>query len=400
MKRRQDTPYEAFVNEVAQMVQQSREHAIRSVQRTANLMYWEIGKLIISRQEQYGWGKAIVDKLSADLQERIGVGQSWSPRNLRMMRQLYEEYSVYINEPNVKQAVSHLEISATKKSLSNKKSPNVKQAVSHLKIINAKQITSNSKSTNVKQAVSHLENLKDFIAEVPWGQNILILQKVKDIKARLFYLAATLKNGWSRAVLLHQIKADAYNHFLISPKKNNFNVVLPRHLHEQAQESIKSVYSLDFLDINAPVSERELENKLIENVKRFLLELGYGFCFIGNQYRLTLGKKEYFIDLLFYHRILKCIVAVDLKVVEFEPEFVGKLDYYLQLVDEQLKQDDDNPSIGILLVPDKDHLEVEYALKVASKPIGVAEYKVTKELPKNIKGNLPTKAEWAQILRL
>jgi predicted nuclease of restriction endonuclease-like (RecB) superfamily len=277
---------------------------------------------------------------------------------------------------------------------------------------NETPFTTNYETTNVKQLVSHLsfhntdepvaitEIVKQLVSEVPWGQNILILQKVKDIEARIFYLISTIKNGWSRSVLLHQIKADAYQNFLTYPKQHNFALALPEHLYEQARESIKSVYSLDFLDINKPVTERELENKLIENVKRLLLELGYGFCYIGNQYRLTLGKKEYFIDLLFYHRILKCLVAIDLKVVEFEPEFVGKLDYYLQLVDEQLKQKDDNPSIGILLVPDKDRLEVEYALKIASKPIGVAEYKITKELPKKFKGKLPTKEEWQNMLRL
>jgi predicted nuclease of restriction endonuclease-like (RecB) superfamily len=366
MRPTQKNAYKALVEEIAGLVQQSREHAAKSVQRTANLVYWEIGKLIITRQNEYGWGKAIVEQLSADLQKKIGEGQSWSPRNLWLMRQLYEEYASPTNSTNT----------------------------------NLKQVVSDLIFPNLKQPVSDLEKLKLTVAEVPWGQNILILQKVKDIQARLFYLNATIKNRWSRSVLLHQIKADAYSHFLTNPKQHNFSVALPENLLEQAQESIKSVYSLDFLDINQPVTERDLESKLIENVKNLLLELGYGFCFIGNQYRLQLGKKEYFIDLLFYHRILKCIVAIELKTVEFEPEFVGKLDYYLHLVDEQLKQPDDNPSIGILLVPDKDHLEVEYALKIATKPIGVAEYKITKELPKNIKGNLPTKAEWAKMLKL
>ncbi len=366
MKPAQTKDYKALVNDIAQLVQRSQLHAARSVQQTANLMYWEIGQLIIERQAQHGWGTAIVEKLSIDLQKKVGTGPSWSPRNLRLMRQFYEEYS----QPTI------------------------------AKTINVKQLVSDLKNTNVKQAVSHLKNIKQLVSMVPWGQNILILQKVKNIQARLFYLMATLKNGWSRAVLLHQIKADAYSHFTDHPRQHNFTLTLPENLLEQARESIKSVYSLDFLDINRPVTEREMESRLMENVKRLLLELGYGFCFIGNQYRLTLGKKEYFIDLLFYHRILKCIIAIELKTVEFEPEFVGKLDYYLQLVDDQLKQPDDNPSIGILLVPDKDHLEVEYALKIASKPIGVAEYQISKQLPKNLKGMLPTKAEWENILKL
>lgn len=166
--------------------------------------------------------------------------------------------------------------------------------------------------------------------------------------------------------MLHQIESGAYENQLLNPIQNNFVTALPQHLQEQMQESIKSVYSLDFLDINKPISERELENTMVENVKRLMMEMGYGFCFIGNQYRITLGEKEYFIDLLFYHRILKCLVAVELKVTD-EPEFVGKLDFYLQLIDEQLKQADDQPSIGILLVPNKDKLEVEYALRTVNK---------------------------------
>lgn len=147
----------------------------------------------------------------------------------------------------------------------------------------------------------------------------------------MYYLKATAANGWSRAVLLNQIKANAFEHFLESPKQHNFEIALPEYLHEQAIESLKSVYSLDFLGIDKPAKERQLENMLIENVKRFIMELGYGFCFIGNQYKLTLGKKEYFTDLLFHHRILKCLVAIELKVVDFEPEFIGKLNYYLEL---------------------------------------------------------------------
>ena len=198
-------------------------------------------------------------------------------------------------------------------------------------------------------------------------------------------------------MLLHQIKADAYHNHQMNPAQHNFTGILPEHLREQTRESIKSVYSLDFLDINKPITERELENRMVEKVKRVMMELGYGFCFIGNQYKISLGEKEYFIDLLFYHRILKCLVAVELKVAEFEPEFVGKLDFYLELVDEQLKQPDDKPSIGILLVPHKDTLEVEYALRTASKPIGVAQYKLSKKLPGELKGKLPSAEDFKRI---
>ncbi|MFH6992936.1 YhcG family protein [Flavobacterium sp. FlaQc-48] len=336
--------YESFLVEVTNLVQNHRIKAVQSVQTISNTLYWSIGELIIKKQEEFGWGKSIVELLSNDLSKTIGEGISWSPRNLWFMRQLVNEYS------------------------------------------------------NLNQVDSDLRNIKNLVTNVPWQHNILIIQKVKDPKARIFYLESTIKNKYSRSVLLHQIKADSYNKYLQNPSQNNFQKVLAEQFLEQAQESIKSTYSLDFLDINKPISERDLENSMVEKVKRLMLELGYGFCFIGNQYRLSLGNKDYYIDLLFYHRILKCLVAVELKVVEFEPEFIGKLDFYLQLIDDQLKQDDDKPSIGILLVPEKDHLEVEYALRSVNKPIGVSEYILSKKLPKELEGKLPTTEQFKNIL--
>jgi predicted nuclease of restriction endonuclease-like (RecB) superfamily len=360
--------YNEFLSDVATAVQQHRVQAIQSVQTISNQLYWSIGELIIKKQEEFGWGKSVILLLSRDLPQLIGEGVSWSPRNLQFMKQLVAEYS------------------------------NANQAGSQLENTNVKQPASQLENTNVKQPVSHLEYVKKLVLNTPWRHNILILQKVKEPKARVFYLEQTIKNKYSSSVLLHQIKANAYEHYTTKPAQHNFAKALPEHFQEQALESIKSVYSLDFLDINKPVTEKALENTMVENVKRLMLELGYGFCFIGNQYRLSLGEKDYYIDLLFYHRILKCLVAVELKVVEFEPEFVGKLDFYLQLMDEQLKQDDDQPSIGILLVPDKDHLEVEYTLRNANKPIGVAEYILSKQLPKELIGKLPTSEEFQRIL--
>ena len=365
--------YNEFLSDVATAVQQHRVQAIQSVQTISNQLYWNIGELIIQKQEEFGWGKSVILLLSRDLPQLIGEGVSWSPRNLQFMKQLVVEYS------NVKSPVSHLEVS-------NSQNSNMNQADSQLE------------NTNVKQPASHLDYVKKLVLTTPWYHNILILQKVKEPKARIFYLEQTIKNRYSRAVLLHQIKASAYEYFISKPAQHNFAKALPEHFQEQARESIKSVYSLDFLDINKPVTERDLENTMVENVKRLMLELGYGFCFIGNQYRLSLGEKDYYIDLLFYHRILKCLVAVELKVVEFEPEFVGKLDFYLQLMDEQLKQIDDQPSIGILLVPEKNHLEVEYTLRNANNPIGVAEYILSKQLPKELIGKLPTSEEFQRVL--
>lgn len=348
--------YNEFLSDVATAVQEHRVQAIQSVQTISNQLYWNIGELIIQKQVEFGWGKSVILMLSRDLPQLIGEGVSWSPRNLQFMKQLVAEYS------------------------------------------NVNQLGSNLENLNVKQPVSHLEYVKKLVLNTPWRHNILILQKVKEPKARVFYLEQTIKNKYSSSVLLHQIKANAYEHYTTKPAQHNFAKALSEHFQEQARESIKSVYSLDFLDINKPVTEKALENTMVENVKRMMLELGYGFCFIGNQYRLSLGEKDYYIDLLFYHRILKCLVAVELKVVEFEPEFVGKLDFYLQLIDEQLKQIDDQPSIGILLVPEKNHLEVEYTLRNANNPIGVAEYILSKQLPKELIGKLPTAEEFQRVL--
>ncbi len=366
----QSENYHLLLDEVAGLVQNHRIEAVQSVQTISNQLYWNIGELIIKKQDEFGWGDSIVKQMSQDLPKLIGEGISWSPRNLWLMRQFYIEYS------KVNQADSL--------------SLNVKQAASNLELLN--------ENSKVNQADSLLELVKKLLFKVPWQHNVLIFQKVKDTKARIFYLEQTIKNRYSRSVLLHQIKGNAYEYYLTKPTQHNFETALPEHFLEQAQESIKSVYSLDFLDINKPVLERDLEKAMVEKVKRLMLELGYGFCFIGNQYRLSLGNKDYYIDLLFYHRILKCLVAVELKTVEFEPEFVGKLDFYLQLIDEQLKQDDDKPSIGILLVPDKNHLEVEYALRNANKPIGVSEYVLSNKLPKELEGKLPTAEQFRNVL--
>jgi len=233
---------------------------------------------------------------------------------------------------------------------------------------------------------------------IPWGQNLLVMHKIKDNQEKEYYLNATDKLGWSRAVLLNQIKANAYQHHILNPKQSNFEKALPVHLSEQANEALKSEYNLDFLGITKPILERELENRLVEKIRDLILELGYGFSFIGNQYRLKLKQKEYFIDLLFYHRILKCLIAIELKTVEFEPEFAGKMNFYLELLDEQEKQPDDNPSIGIILCPIKDNIEVEYALRTSNKPIGVSEYKLTHRLPEKFKGKVPTSKELKQML--
>jgi predicted nuclease of restriction endonuclease-like (RecB) superfamily len=222
---------------------------------------------------------------------------------------------------------------------------------------------------------------------------------VKLPAARLYYLRATARLGWSRSVLLNQIKGRAYERAVREKKTHNFPSALPVHLAEQAGEMIKSSYNLDFLGLGRAMRERELEDRLVGRLQQFILELGYGFCFVGRQHRLVLGAKEYFVDLLFYHRFLKALVAFDLKVGPFQPEHAGKMDFYLNLLNEKERAPDDQPSIGIILCAEKDDIEVEFALKSKTNPIGVAEYELQAKLPPQLKGRLPTARQLSDALR-
>ena len=348
--------YNELLTEVHQQIETTRLTAALSVNKQLIILYWNIGKAILEKQKKFGWGKAVVERLSADLLDKYGSIHSYSSRNLWFMRQMYEEYA---------------------------------NIISFIEKQNDKPI--------LKQAVSELEKMKQLVSEIPWGQNILILQKVKDIYERMFYLKATAANGWSRNVLLNQIKANAYHHFISNPKAHNFKKALPSYIAEQADEALKSHYNLEFLGINKPVHERKLELLMVENVKKLILELGYGFCFIGNQYKLSLKEKDYYIDLLFFHRKLKCLVAIEIKTCDFKPEFAGKMNFYLNLLDDHLRMEDENPSIGIILCAQKENLEVEYSLKTINKPVGIAEYQLTKNLPKKFIGKLPTIKEINKI---
>ena len=327
MKNMIGKEYVRFLNEIKSRIISARIKAVRSVNKELIKLYWDIGRSIIERQEKYKWGDAVVEKLANDLKEDFKSTFGFSVQNLWYMRQFYLEYK--------------------------------------------------------DDAI-----LQQLVGELPWGHNILIFSQVKNKKEKAYYLKASAAMGWSRNVLLNQIKAGAYQ-MSQKQKQHNFERALPVHLTEQTQEAIKSVYNLDFLDIEKPVIERELERRLIEKIKRFMLELGKGFSFIGNQHRLKLGNNEYFVDLLFFNRVLKCLVAIELKTGKFEPEYAGKMDFYLNLLDEQVRLKDENPSIGIILCADKDNIVVEYALRSVKKPVGVAEYYLTNKLPKYLMGKIP-----------
>ena len=329
--------YSLILHDIKSRVHSARILATKSVNRELVSLYWDIGKIIVEKQKTLGWGKSVVENLAKDLQKEFAGTAGFSARNLWDMKRFYENYS-------------------------------------------------------------EDEKLRQVVAEIPWSHNLVIMNKVSHKEARTYYIEMTGKFGWSRNVLLNQIKASAFERTQVENKTHNFSLTLPEHLAEQANETIKNSYCLEFLGISEPVLEMELEKQLLEKLKEFILELGYGFCFINNQHRVSLGQNEYYIDLLFYHRFLKSLVAVELKVGKFKPEYAGKMDFYLNILNDREKAEGDNPSIGIILCAEKDALEVEFALKTKQNPIGVAEYQLVADIPEKFKGHLPTKNEFRKLL--
>ncbi|MBL9210483.1 MAG: DUF1016 family protein, partial [Opitutaceae bacterium] len=374
--------YSRFIAELTERIQSARVAAARAVNRELILLYWDIGRALVEKQKALGWGDSIVEQLARDLQKEFPGVTGFSSFNLWRMRQLYLEHS---SEEFLAQLVPELSRS--------------KQASSTPKILS--QFVTDLAGRDLTSASAPIlaQAVPELLATIPWGHHVELLKKVKEPRARLYYLLATARFGWSRNVLLNQVKAGAYERSLKEKKTHNFPTALPEHLAEQAEEALKSSYNLEFLGIGRAVKERELEEKLIERLRDFILELGYGFCFVGRQYRLALGQKEYFVDLLFYHRFLKALVAIDLKVGSFEPEFSGKMDFYLNLLNEKERAPDDRPSIGIILCAEKDNLEVEFALKTKANPIGVAEYQLQPKLPAEFRGKLPTARQLNDAVR-
>ncbi|HRK26384.1 MAG TPA: PDDEXK nuclease domain-containing protein [Chitinophagales bacterium] len=317
-----DNNYAEILQQAVAEIKQARLSIAKQINMAAHGVYWNLGKILSEKKIEKGHGAGVVNRLSVDLKAEF-PNMGLSPRNLWDMKRFYE---YYVHAP--------------------------------LK-------------------------LRQAVAVLPWKHNLLILSKVKNHHEAQFYAEKAIALGWSRDILLNYLKADAYQNEKSLPKTHNFKETLPEIVAEQADEMLKSSYNLGFLGLTQAVRETELEQRLIEKIKQFVLELGKGFTFIGNQYRLEYNQKEYFIDILLYHRALRCLVALELKIGSFKPEYVGKMNFYLGLLDRLEKQADENPSIGIILCADKDHLDVEIALQDINKPIGIAEYKLllpTKEL--------------------
>ncbi|MDQ7839251.1 MAG: PDDEXK nuclease domain-containing protein [Thermodesulfobacteriota bacterium] len=334
--------YIEFLADIKERVRTAQVGATLAANRELIRLYWDIGKAIVERQKAEGWGRAVVERLAKDLQREFPGIEGFSPPNIWRMRAFY---LVWSEGPEI-----------------------LSQPVIE----------------------SERQKLAQLVREIPWGQNIILIQKVKDPRVRLWYAQKTIEHGWSRAVLTAQIESRLYERE--GKALTNFNVALIQPQSDLAQQALKDPYLFDFLTLAAGARERELEQGLIDHVQKFMLEMGVGFAFVGRQVYLEVGGKDYYLDLLFYHLKLRCFVVIDLKVGEFKPEYAGKMNFYLSAVDDLMRHPDDQPTIGLLLCKEKDKLTVEYALRDLRKPIGVAEWrtKLVEYLPKRLQGKLPS----------
>ena len=342
------TEYKQWLNEIKQKFQSSQIKASIQVNSTLLEFYWNLGNEIVEKQKNSTWGSGFLQQLSIDLSAEFPDVKGFSYTNIKNIRQWFLFWQ---------------------------------QAVGELESTKSQQLVGESSIENTKQVVSQ-------ILQIPWGHNVAIIQKCKNMQEALYYVQNTIKNGISRSVLIHQIETNLYARD--GKAITNFEATLPPLQSDLAKEITKDPYSFDFLSLTKGYQEQELENALTENITKFLLELGSGFAFVGRQYKLIVGGDEFRIDLLFYHIKLKCYVVVELKATDFKPEFAGKLSFYTSAVDGEIKDINDNPTIGILICKSKNDLVVEYALKDINKPLGISQYELTEILPKEYKSSLPS----------
>lgn len=320
---------------VKQRIRAAQYEALKAVNKELIALYWDIGRLIVSRQQGQSWGKSVVEQLARDLQAEFPGISGFSARNIWRMRDFYLTYHAN-------------------------------------------------------------EKLSPLVAEIAWTHNLVIMEKCKDDLEREFYIRMTRKFGWTKNVLINQIENQSYEKTLLN--QTNFDQTVPENIRQQALLAVKDEYTFDFLELASEHSERQLEQAILAKVEPFLQEMGGMFTFIGSQYRLEISDKEYFIDLLLFHRRLKCLVAIDLKIGEFLPEYVGKMQFYLAALDDKVRLEDENPSVGIILCKLKDKTIVEYALRESNKPIGVATYRIVSTLPQELQDKLPTPEQIAKLL--
>ena len=321
--------YKEIFENVRSEILKSQYKAIQTVNKELIFMYWHIGRIIVDNSK---WGNKFIDNLSMDLKLEFPNITGFSIRNLKYMKKIAEEYPDF-------------------------------------------------------------EFVQQVVAQIPWGHNIILLDKVKDIEERKWYINQSIINGWSRSLLMMQIESKLYQRQVIAKKVTNFPMTLPDMQSDLAIQTLKDPYIFDFISLKGKVKELEIENAMIDKIKDVLVELGKGFAFVGEQYKITVSEKDYFIDLLFYHLRLKCYIVVELKAREFEPTDAGQINFYLSAIDDLVKDETDNPTIGLLLCKNKDNFTAEYALRNINSPIGVSEYKLLEDMPEYLQAQLPNVEE-------
>ena len=384
--------YSAVLHELKQKIKQARVRAFLSVNKELLQTYWEIGSVIVQQQKQEGWGAGIIKSLSKDLKLEFPDMQGISPRNLRYMRDFALTYPYFpmLHQPleKIKNPISSIENQQAiiwQEPPAKLNNPSFPMESTIVQEPPAQLYSTDNQNSIIWQAP---------LAKLSWYHHQTLLDKVRDPTIRQFYILKTIENGWSRNVMVHQIESGLHNRQ--GGLLTNFNKTIAPEQSELLQQLFKDPYNFDFLQMTDRVRERDLENALIQHIKKFLLELGDGFAFMGQQYRLWAGENEYFIDLLFYHTKLRRHIIIDLKVGNFEAEFVSKMNLYLGIADDTLKGMYDESAIGLILCKTKDKVIAEYALRDTIKPIGISEYKIAESLPDNIKGELPSIEELEQ----
>ena len=357
-----------WLRDLKQQIKIGQIKAAISVNNQMIMLYWDLGRQIVEKQEKAKWGSGFIKQLSKDLSEEFPEMTGFSLRNLQIIKQWYLFYSQN-NLSITKQLVSQLPGMLDP--------PKIAPLAPELK-------------NDTNQTVTVLEQLVSKLALIPWGHHIKIMQKIQDINQALFYINKTIENSWSRSVLEYQIETNLYDRQ--GKAITNFNLTLPAPQSDLANALMKDPYNFDFLRLSEKVRETDFEKALILHISHFLPELGIGFAYMGRQFSFKIGTKEYRTDLLFYHTRLKCYVIIELKTKEFEPEYIGKLNFYITTVNELVKDANDKPTIGMLLCKNKDNYEVEFSLKDINNPIGVSTFHYT-ELADEIKAALPSAEE-------
>ena len=357
-----ENEYKQWLIDLKTKIRQSQVKAAIKVNTELLHLYWDLGQDIVVRQMEAAWGKGFFKQLSKDLSLEFPDLKGFSTSNLYYMKQFY---LFYTQEGTIFQQVVG--------------------KIGH-QVGGILQPADNKGNIILHQVGEELENHPIF--QIPWRHHVEIFTKCKSVHEALFYVQKTIQNGWSRAVLMNFLEADLYS--AQGKSLNNFSRLLPEAQSDLAREIIKDPYNWSFLSLTEKYKEKELEDALIDNIAKFLLELGQGFAYLGRQVPVKIGKKERNIDLLFYHTVLHCYVVIELKTGEFEAEYVGKLGLYISAINHQRKRENDNPTIGLLICKTKDNIEVQYSLEIINQPIGVSEYQLSKLLPENYKSALPS----------